>query len=126
MTTAHKPTVFVLDDDPAIQDSLSRLLQVMKLPAEFFGTVNEFLDVYDPTRSGYMLLDLRLPGDGFELLKRLSELECTLPVKTPKQWPDKNQGVFSLQAGGLDVYTRVTLYFPQQIIQTTGESQSSF
>ena len=35
MTTAGRPTVFVLDDDPAIQDSLSLLFEVMKLPAEF-------------------------------------------------------------------------------------------
>ncbi len=80
MMTAAKPTVFVLDDDPAIQDSLSQLLQVMNLPAEFFSTVREFLDVYDPSRPGCLLLDLRLPGDGFELLKKLADSESRLPI----------------------------------------------
>ncbi len=80
MMMLGKPTVFVLDDDPAIQDSLSQLLQVMNLPAEFFSTVREFLDVYDPSRPGCLLLDLRLPGDGFELLKKLADSESRLPV----------------------------------------------
>lgn len=80
MKTPHKPTVFVLDDDLAIQDSLSKLLQVMKLPAEFFSTVSEFLDVYNPSRPGCLLLDLRLPGDGFELLKTLADFKSSLPV----------------------------------------------
>ena len=80
MVAAGKPTVFVLDDDPAIQDSLSQLLQVMNLPAEFFSTVSEFLDVYDPSRPGCLLLDIRLPGDGIELLKRLANSESSLPV----------------------------------------------
>ncbi len=80
MTTVHKPTIFVLDDDPAIQDSFATLFQVMKLPAEFFRTVGEFLDVYDPERPGCLLLDLRLPGDGFELLKKFSKSDNGPPI----------------------------------------------
>ena len=75
-----EPTVFVLDDDPAIQDSLAVLLQMMKLPAEFFSTVSEFLEVYDPWRPGCLLLDLRLPGGGDSLLAELSARDSRLPV----------------------------------------------
>lgn len=78
--TAGKPTVFVLDDDLAIQDSLSQLLQAMNLPAEFFSTVREFLDVYDPSRPGCLLLDLRMPGNGFTLLKELPDSANRLPT----------------------------------------------
>jgi two-component system response regulator FixJ len=78
--TARKPTVFVLDDDTAIQDSLSQLLQVMELPAEFFSTVSEFLAIHDPSRPGLLLLDIRLPGGGLELLKTLSDSDSSLPV----------------------------------------------
>ncbi|MBT6155637.1 MAG: response regulator [Planctomycetaceae bacterium] len=80
MTMAGKPTVFVLDDDAAIQEALSILLQMMNLPAEFFSTVSEFREVYDPSRPGCLLLDLRLPGDGFSLLKELSDRNSQLPV----------------------------------------------
>ena len=61
--TAGKPTVFVLDDDPAIQDSILALLHAMKLPGEVFSSVREFLDVYDPSQPGCLLLDIRMPGN---------------------------------------------------------------
>ncbi len=80
MMTADKPTVFVLEDDPANQDSLSQLLQLMKLPAEFFSTVSGFLDVHDPSRPGCLLLDIRMPGNGFSLMKELSARNSRLPV----------------------------------------------
>ena len=78
--TPVEPTVFVLDDDPAILDSLSHLLQVMNLPAEFFSAISDFLDVYDPARSGCLLLDLRMPDGGFSLLEELSARDSCLRV----------------------------------------------
>jgi two-component system response regulator FixJ len=43
-------------------------------------TVSEFVDVYDPSRSGCLLLDIRLPGGGLELLETLVASENSLPV----------------------------------------------
>jgi len=80
MTMETEPTVFVVDDDPAIQDSLAVLLQTLRLPAEFYSSVSEFLDVYDPSRPGCLLLDIRMQGSGFSLLKELSDRESHLPV----------------------------------------------
>ena len=78
--TPSKSTVFVLDDDPAVQESLSVLVQMMGLPTECYSSVSEFLDVYDASRPGCLLLDLRLPGGGDSLLKKLSDLKSPLPV----------------------------------------------
>jgi len=80
MTMETEPTVFVVDDDPAIQDSLAVLMQTLHLPAEFYSSAREFLDVYDPSRPGCLLLDIRMPGSGFSLLKELSARESPLPV----------------------------------------------
>lgn len=74
------PTVFVLDDDPAIQDSLGQVLRISNLPAEFFASVADFRAVYDPERAGCLLLDLRLPGDGFSVLKQFKSDGSRLPV----------------------------------------------
>lgn len=76
----NSPTVFVLDDDPAIQDSLAQVLRVLGLRAEFFTTVADFCAAHDPSRTGCLLLDLRLPGDGFSLLKKLKSDGSSLPV----------------------------------------------
>ena len=73
-------TVFVLDDDSAVQDSLAALMQVIELPVECYATVDDFLKAFDPNRKGCLLLDIRLPGDGFSLLRQLSAQNCKLPV----------------------------------------------
>ena len=54
-------TVFVLDDDAAVQDSLAQVLRVMCFQAEFYGNVADFWEHYK-RRPGCVLLDLRLPG----------------------------------------------------------------
>ena len=80
MTTEPEPTVFVVDDDPAILDSLAVLLQTLGLPAELYSSISEFLDAHDPSRPGCLLLDIRMPGNGFSLLKELSARDSRLPV----------------------------------------------
>ena len=104
--TASKPTVFVLDDDPAIQDSLSALLQVMHLPAEFFSTVREFLDVYDPARPGCLLLDLRLPGNGIELLKRMKNSKSSLPIIVITGHGDHETKEMAIQLGAVELFEK--------------------
>ena len=104
--TANKPTVFVLDDDPAIQDSLSALLQVMHLPAEFFSTVREFLDVYDPSRPGCLLLDLRLPGNGIELLKRMKNSKSSLPIIVITGHGDGETKAKAIELGAVELFEK--------------------
>ena len=52
----------------------------MNLPTELFSTVREFLDVYDPSRQGCLLLDIWMPGGGFSLLKELADTDSRLPI----------------------------------------------
>ena len=58
------PTVFVVDDDPAVCRSLADLMDAVRLPVETFGSAQEFLDGYDRDRPGCLLLDVRMPGIG--------------------------------------------------------------
>ena len=62
MTTAAKPTVFVVDDDPSIRRSLAAMLQAMQLQVETHETADEFLAAFDESQPGCLILDLRLPG----------------------------------------------------------------
>ena len=80
MTTIQKSTVFVVDDDQPILDSLASLLRTMKLPAKFYGATDEFLADYDSSQPGCLLLDIRLPGNGLTLLGKLSAEGSALPV----------------------------------------------
>ena len=97
------PTVFVIDDDLAIRKSLSLLVQSVKLPVESFETAQEFLDVYDPSRSGCLVLDLRMPGlSGLELQQRLAARSIRIPIIFISGHGDLASAVGAMRAGALD------------------------
>ena len=55
-----RQTVFVVDDDEAVCDSLSMLVRSVGLEAETFPGAAAFLESYDPDRSGCLVLDIRI------------------------------------------------------------------
>jgi two-component system response regulator FixJ len=76
-----EPTVFVVDDDPSVCDSLALLLQSVGRQAETFPSAAKFLEVYDAERTGCLVLDLRMQGmTGLDLQRRLESLHSTLPI----------------------------------------------
>jgi len=75
------PVVYVVDDDPAIGDSLRFLLGSVGLSAEVFVSAEEFLARYDPNRPGCLVLDVRMPGmSGLELQEELQRRGWMLPI----------------------------------------------
>jgi len=56
-----KQTVFVVDDDVAIQEALTVLLQTVALDVECYSSAETFLTAYD-NRMGCLLLDVRIKG----------------------------------------------------------------
>ena len=58
------PTVFVVDDDPAIRFAMQALLDSVNLKHEVFGSATEFLENVSDDRSGCLVLDIRMPGLG--------------------------------------------------------------
>ena len=77
----HEPTVFVVDDDQAVRESLQFLLESEDLKVESFESAEAFLDAYSIYRIGCLLLDIRMPGmNGLELQKILAEQKFHLPI----------------------------------------------
>ncbi len=58
----NESTVFIVDDDPGICQSLSALMRSMDLEATAFHSALDFLDVFNPLQSGCLLLDVRRPA----------------------------------------------------------------
>ncbi len=58
----QQPTVYLIDDDPSLQDSMRYLLKSVGLPLKSFSNAQEFLDQYTPDLVGCLLLDVRMPG----------------------------------------------------------------
>jgi FixJ family two-component response regulator len=78
---ARPVTVYVVDDDAAVRDSLCLLLKSLALVARPYGSAAEFLAGYDPEQSGCAVLDVRMPGmSGLELQDELNRRGTIIPV----------------------------------------------
>ncbi len=98
-----EPTVFIVDDDPAVRRALSVLVRSMGLRAEACGSAQEFLAHYDPEQPGCVLLDVRMPGvGGLELLERFVQEKVCLPVIIISAHGDVPMVVRAMRAGALN------------------------
>lgn len=101
--TERKPTVFVVDDDPAIRESLCWLIESINLTAVAFPSAAAFLSAYDPKAPGCLLLDVRMPSmSGLELHARLTERGATLPVLIITGHGDVPMAVRAMKNGAFD------------------------
>lgn len=95
--------VYIVDDDEAIRDSMSMLLETIDLPHQCFSSATEFLEVYDGTQRGCLVVDIRMPVmNGLELQKNLNEQECLLPIIFMTGHGDIPMAVEAMRAGALD------------------------
>jgi FixJ family two-component response regulator len=77
----HKDTVFIIDDDASVRDSLALLLSLRGHVTALFASAEDFLAAFEPNWRGCLVLDIRMPGmSGLELLHCLRERKATLPV----------------------------------------------
>ncbi|MBI5761611.1 MAG: response regulator transcription factor [Planctomycetales bacterium] len=75
------PTIFVVDDDPAVSRALARVGELLGFPVRAFASGAEFLQGYDKAQPGCLVLDLKMPGmTGLELQQKLAEQHIGLPV----------------------------------------------
>ncbi|OWW21557.1 response regulator transcription factor [Noviherbaspirillum denitrificans] len=78
---SNELTVFIVDDDPGVRDSLGLLLGLRGYRIALFASAADFLQAWRSHWSGCILIDIRMPGmDGLALQQRLQEIECRLPV----------------------------------------------
>ncbi len=74
-------TVFIVDDDPAVRDSLGLLLGIRGYRIAVFACAADFLAAWRSHWAGCILIDIRMPGmDGLALQQRLQEIGCRLPA----------------------------------------------
>ena len=96
-------TIFVVDDDKAARDSLSWLISSVGLHVETFDSAQAFLAAYDTSRSGCLLVDVRMPGmSGLDLQKRLAENPHCLPVIVVTGHGDVQMAVRAMKDGAFD------------------------
>lgn len=78
---SNPPVIAVVEDDEAVRQALSDLLQVLDLPHRAFDQAEPFLAEYAPGRFDCLITDLRMPGiGGLELLKQLRAQGSSIPI----------------------------------------------
>src|SRR6185369_4418709 len=108
-SASDEPTVFVVDDDPGIRDSVTWLFQSVGLRVETYGSAQEFLDIYVTSRPGCLILDVRLPGmGGLDLLEALRRRGATLPVIVVTAFGEVHSAVRAMKGGAIDVMEKPT------------------
>lgn len=77
----HKETVFIVDDDASVRDSISLMLSLRGHATATFSCAEDFLNALKPDWQGCLVLDIRMPGmSGLELQHSLRMHGVKLPV----------------------------------------------
>ena len=101
--SAEDGTVFLIDDDPSVRDSLTLLLSLKGLRTQAFANAESFIDTSRPERSGCVLTDLRMPGmSGLELQAVLRDRHIDLPVVVLTAHGDVPTARAALKNGAFD------------------------
>ena len=96
-------TVYVVEDDAAVRDALSQLLEGRRFRVKAFESAEGFLEACEPGQAGCLLLDIRLPGmSGIELQGALAERGIELPIIFLTGHGDVPSSVRTLRAGAVD------------------------
>ena len=100
-------SVFVVDDDDAVRNSLRLLLKSVGLPTVAFASAREYLDSWHPAQPGCLVLDVRMPGmSGLELQEELNRRGAIIPVIFISGHGDIPMAVEAIQHGAFDFLTK--------------------
>jgi RNA polymerase sigma factor (sigma-70 family) len=100
MTT---PTVFIVDDDAGVRDSLAMLLELNGFATRTYESAEQFLARYRPEWPGCLVLDLRMAGmGGLALQAELARRATQLPIVIVTAHGDVAAARSALRAGAID------------------------
>ena len=101
--TTQQEIVFVVDDDEAVRDSLRWLLEANGYRVQCFSSAEQFLDAYQPSQLGCLILDVRMSGmSGLELQERLIAENSSLPIIFVTGHGDVPMAVSTMKKGAMD------------------------
>ena len=96
-------TIYIVDDDEAVRDSLRWLLEANGYAVRSFAGAEEFLGAYDPEQVGVLIADIRMPGmSGLELQETLIARKAPLPIVFITGHGDVPMAVSTMKKGAVD------------------------
>lgn len=102
-SSTPQPTVYIVDDDQATRKSLRWLVETLGVPVQTFHCAVSFLDAYDASMPGCLVLDMMMPGmNGLELQRALIERGIEIPVIVLTGYADVPTAVRALKNGAVE------------------------
>ncbi|TAL77144.1 MAG: response regulator transcription factor [Burkholderiaceae bacterium] len=96
-------TVFIVDDDEAVRDSLRWLLEANGYRVKSYAGAEDFLSAYDADQIGVLIADVRMPGmSGLELQEELIARHAPLPIVFITGHGDVPMAVSTIKKGAVD------------------------
>lgn len=96
-------TIFIVDDDEAVRDSLRWLLEANGYRVKCFAAAEEYLQHYDSEQVGVLIVDVRMPGmSGLELQEALIARKATIPMVFITGHGDVPMAVSTMKKGAVD------------------------
>jgi FixJ family two-component response regulator len=107
MSTQDGPTVFIVDDDRDVRESLQELLESVGLHAKSFGSAREFLSSPHSDGPSCLILDVRLPGiSGLDLQHELKKGKVSIPIIFLTAHADVPMSVKAMKSGAIEFLTK--------------------
>lgn len=118
----HRETVFIVDDDASVRDSLSLMLSLHGHATATFASAEDFLQAWQPGWRGCIVVDIRMGGmSGLELQEQLREREAALSVIVITAHGDVAAARRAFLADAVDFIEKP--FEPQQIIDAIAQAK---
>ena len=107
MTSTTPPTIFIVDDDPSVRKSLTRVMRSAGYEVEGFASAQEFLARETFAGPGCLVLDVRMPGlTGPDLQEALARTGHRMPIVFITGHGDISMSVKAMKRGAVDFLTK--------------------
>jgi len=114
-------TVFIVDDNDGVRDSISELVDSVGLRYATFASAQQFLDAFNAKARGCLVLDVRMAQmSGPALQDRLNAMGATIPIVFISGHADIDVAVKAMRAGAVNFVTKP--YREQQLLDSINEA----
>jgi FixJ family two-component response regulator len=115
------PTVFIVDDDRGVRNSIRELLLSVGLAVETYESAQSFLDAFITARPGCLVLDVRMARmSGLALEAKLAEMGADIPIVFISGHGDISMAVNAIKRGAVDFVPKP--YQEQQLLDAVNEA----
>ena len=116
-----EPTVFIVDDDDAVSDSIAELVKSVGLNATTFRSAQEFRAKFNPEQRGCLVLDVRMAHtSGPALQDELNAMGARIPIVFISGHADIAVAIKTIKAGAVDFVQKP--YREQQLLDSINEA----